>query len=453
MPLSAETSTADGTPDDLEGLHQPVVIVGGGQAGLSMSYCLTQRNVDHIVLERNRIGHEWRERRWDSFCLVTPNWQCQLPNFPYTGDDPDGFMPREEIAHYINAFARSFNPPVFEGVTATRLRRDRKGRYLVGTNQGELIADQVVLATGPYQVPLIPRLAARLPDELTQLHSSRYRNPEQLPAGEVLVVGTGQSGCQIAEDLHLAGRQVHLAVGSAPRVARFYRGRDVVAWLDAMGYYRKAVEEFADVDAVRFRVNHYVTGRDGGRDIDLRAFAREGMQLYGRLTGVTRAAFQFAPDLAQNLDHADAVSESIKDSIDSYIDAHRIDAPPEPRYTPVWRPERDTTHLDLHGSGITSVIWSTGFGRDDRWIEVPVFDGRGYPTHDRGVTSSPGLYFLGLPWQHTWGSGRFSGVAEDAAHLAQRITTGPDHLFRWIAGTSTSTYPRDDEWVAPRTVA
>jgi putative flavoprotein involved in K+ transport len=252
---------------------------------------------------------------------------------------------------------------------------------------------------------------------------------------------------------------VHLAVGSAPRVARFYRGRDVVAWLDAMGYYRKAVEEFAAVDAVRFRVNHYVTGRDGGRDIDLRAFARDGMRLYGRLTGVTGTMVRFAPDLKKNLDHADAVSESIKDSIDSYIDTLGIDAAPEPRYTPVWTPEREPTQLDLSDTEITSVIWSTGFGRDDRWIEVPVFDGRSYPTHDRGVTSSPGLYFLGLPWQHTWGSGRLSGVAEDAAYLTECITTRThlgsaqsDHLFRWIAGTSTSTYPRDDEWVAPRTV-
>jgi putative flavoprotein involved in K+ transport len=364
-------------------------------------------------------------------------------------------MVRDEIVRYIEEYAKFLDPPVIEGVAATRLRRDRKGRYLVGTSRGELIADQVVLATGPYQVPLIPRLADRLPAELIQIHSSQYCSPDQLPPGEVLVIGTGQSGCQIAEDLHLAGRQVHLVVGSAPRVARFYRGRDVVAWLDALGYYRKAVDEFADVDAVRFRVNHYVTGRDGGRDLDLRAFALGGMRLYGRLTGVTGTTLRFAPDLSKNLDHADAVAESIKDSVDNYIDAYRIDAAPEPRYTPVWRPERDPTQLDLGDTGITSVIWSTGFGRDDRWIEVPVFDGRGYPTHDRGVTISPGLYFLGLPWQHTWGSGRLSGVADDAAYLADRIVTGAqsDHLFRWIAGTSTSTYPRDDEWVAPRTVA
>lgn len=460
MALSRKVPMEGDAGGDLEGLHCSVVVVGAGHAGLSMSYCLTRRGVDHVVLERDRVGHEWQDRRWESFCLVTPNWQCQLPGFPYAGDDPDGFMGREEIIEYIEGYAKSFGPPVVEGVEASRLRRDGNGSFLVDTSHGELITEQVVLATGPYQVPRIPRLAQRLPDELTQIHSSQYRSPGQLPAGEVLVVGTGQSGCQIAEDVHLAGRRVHLAVGSAPRVARFYRGRDVVAWLADMGYYRKAVSDFADADTVRFRVNHYVTGRDGGRDIDLRAFARDGMQLYGRLTGVFGTTLHFAPDLEKNLDNADAVAEGIKDSIDSYIDAQGISAPREPRYTPAWRPDQERTEVDLGDTGITSVIWSTGFGRDHRWIEVPVFDGRGYPTHGRGVTSSPGLYFLGLPWQHTWGSGRLSGIAQDAAYLAERIISPAhtdaarsDHLFPWIAGTSQSTYPRDDEWVAPRTVA
>jgi putative flavoprotein involved in K+ transport len=302
-------------------------------------------------------------------------------------------------------------------------------------------------------VPLIPRVAERLPNFVEQVHSSGYRNPGQLPPGEVLVVGTGQSGCQIAEDLHLAGRRVHLAVGSAPRVARRYRGRDVVAWLDDMGYYRKSIGDFADADTVRFRVNHYVTGRDGGRDIDLRLFAQQGMRLYGRLRAITDGVFGFGDDLAHDLDQADAVSESIKDTIDAHIASCGITAPEEPRYTPVWRPGEQP---ELSTSDITSVVWSTGFGRDHRWIDVPVFDGRGYPTHDRGVTSSPGLYFVGLPWQHTWGSGRFSGVAADAEHVVDRIVANrlrADHSFRWIAGTPTDTYPRDEDWVAPRTVA
>jgi putative flavoprotein involved in K+ transport len=405
----------------MAGLFVPVAVVGGGQAGLSMSYCLRERGIDHLVVEAGRIAREWRERRWDTFCLVTPNWQCKLPGFPYAGPDPTGFMDRAQIVRYLEDYAASFASPVVEGVSVTRLRRLPGGVFELATSAGTLTAGQVVVATGPYHAPSIPPMAERLPTAVTQLHSSRYRNPDPLPDGAVLVVGTGQSGCQIAEDLHLAGRQVHLAVGRAPRIARFYRGRDCLAWLADMGHYAKRIDAFADADAVRLRANHYVNGRDGGRDIDLRAFARDGMCLYGRLTGIDGARLRFAHDLKVNLDRADAVAEDIKDAIDAYIAAHGIDAPTEARYTPVWEPEGPSRQLDVEAAGITSVIWSTGFARDHRWIEVPVFDGRGYPMHWRGVTSSPGLYFVGLPWQSTWGSGRFEAVGRDARFLAEHI--------------------------------
>jgi putative flavoprotein involved in K+ transport len=437
----------------LDGSHRAVVVVGGGQAGLAMSYCLGQRGVDHVVLERHRVGYEWRERRWDSFCLVTPNWQCQLPGFPYRGPDPDGFMSGSEVVAYLRAYVASFGPPLVEGVDVKGLRRNASGLFEVDSDAGRLTAEQVVVATGPYQTPAVPRMAERLPDGTVQVHSAQYRRPAQLPDGAVLVVGTGQSGCQIAEDLHLEGRQVHLAVGGAPRVARRYRGRDVVAWLHEMGYYDRGIDEFPDADAVRFRANHYVTGRDGGRDIDLRAFAREGMRLYGRLTGIAGTVVYFGADLARNLDQADSVSESIKDSIDRHIAANRIEAPAQARYVPVWTPAEEPYELDLEAEGITSVVWCTGFHRDHRWVHVPVFDGRGYPTHVRGVTSCPGLYFLGLPWQHTWGSGRFCGVARDAEHLADRIVATSRRRateeVRWIAGTPTETYP-DLDWFLPR---
>jgi putative flavoprotein involved in K+ transport len=441
----------------LDGRRVPVAVIGGGQAGLSMSWWLHRHGVEHVVLERDGVGSEWRDRRWDTFCLVTPNWQCQLPGFPYRGSDPDGFMPREDIVRYLRDYARSFPVPLYEGVTATRLRGRRDGGFDVDTTVGQLRADQVVVATGPYQVPLKPRMAERLPTSVHQVYSSEYRSPAALPDGAVLVVGSGQSGAQIAEDLHLAGRTVHLAVGSAPRVARTYRGRDVVAWLADMGHYRRGIDEFADADAVRFRANHYVTGRDGGHDIDLRAFARDGVRLHGRLTGIDGGVLGFADDLAPNLDNADAVSEGIKDSVDQWIERHGLAAPTEQRYRPVWRPDPGPTELDVAAEGVGTVVWSTGFGRDNRWIEVPVFDGRGYPTHDRGVTSCPGLYFLGLPWQYTWGSGRFCGVAADAEHLAGRILASRAAVapaeVSWIAGTRYSTWPTDDEWTAPRTVA
>jgi putative flavoprotein involved in K+ transport len=220
-----------------------------------------------------------------------------------------------------------------------------------------------------------------------------------------------------------------------------------------MGYYDKRIGEFADADSVRLRANHYVTGRDGGHDIDLRAFAADGMRLHGRLAAVSAGRLEFAADLGANLDRADAVSESIKDSIDAFIDATGTAAPPEARYAPVWAPPSGPdSGLDV--AGISAVIWCTGFGRDYRWVDVPVFDGRGYPTHDRGVTNCPGLYFLGLPWLHTWGSGRFSGVGRDARHLAARIIADRHRKWgndlRWIAGSPTETFP-DRDWSIPRT--
>jgi putative flavoprotein involved in K+ transport len=404
----------------------PAIVVGGGQAGLAMSYCLKQRGVDHLVLERNCVAHDWRTRRWDSFCLVTPNWQCQLPGFPYAADNPHGFMGRDEIVGYIEAYAASFGPPILEGVTVESLRHHPDGGFALTTSAGEMNPPQVIIATGGYHVPRIPRLAEALPPGIEQLHSSQYRNAESLPDGDVLVVGTGQSGCQVAEDLHLAGRRVHLCIGGATRTARFYRGRDVVAWLDDLGYYDMPVHEHKLGEGVRAKANQYVTGRGGGRDIDLRRFASEGMCLYGRLTGAGDGVITFAQDLIGNLDRADAASEAIKDTIDAHIAEQGIDAPTEPRYVPVWEPSHEPHELDLTRGWIGAVVWATGFTSDYRWVELPVFDGAGRLVHERGVTEAPGLYVVGLPWLYTWGSGRFSGVARDAEYLAELIELSQD---------------------------
>lgn len=410
-------------PDRLAGHHE-VVVVGGGQAGLAVSRCLAAEGIDHVVLERARVASTWHQQRWDSFCLVTPNWQCQLPGYPYAGGDPDGFMVREEIIAYVEGFAASFDPPLYEGVEVTRVSCEMPVGFRIATDRGDLTAGQVVLAVGGYHQPSLPRLAERLPAAVTQLHSSGYRNPQSLPDGAVLVIGSGQSGAQIAEDLLIAGRDVHLSVGSAPRVARFYRGRDCVAWLHDMGHYDMPVEEHSQGLGARHEPNHYVTGRDGGRDIDLRARARAGMQLHGRLVDVRGAQLSFAGDLQANLDSADATAERIKDAIDAFIRRNAITAPTEPRYVPVWRPDTDgDAPLDLEAAGVRTVIWSTGFRSDWSWIDAPAFDGAGYPTNVRGVTSVPGLYVIGLPWLHTWGSGRFAGIALDAVHLVGRIVS------------------------------
>ncbi|MFH1812921.1 MAG: MSMEG_0569 family flavin-dependent oxidoreductase [Pseudomonadota bacterium] len=409
--------------------HLPVIIVGGGQAGLSMSHCLQQAGVDHLVLEKHSAMHVWRTQRWDNFCLVTPNWQCALPGHPYDGADPHGFMKKDEINAWLAAFRRKVAPPIREGVAVRRVSPRAQGGFDVITSDGEWTADQVVVASGGYHLPIVPRLAERLPAGIVQLHSEQYRSAAALPEGEVLVVGSGQSGAQIAEDLHVAGRKVHLAVGDAPRCARFYRGRDVVDWLADMNYYDMPVTEHPLREGVRDNTNHYVTGRDGGRDIDLRRFALEGMELYGLLQDLDGTTLTFQPGLGAALDHADRIYNGINAAIDKHIAGAGIDAPPPSVYEPVWAPAAERTTLDLSSSGITSVIWCIGFSPDFRWVDAPVFNGRGDPAHTRGVTQQPGLYFLGLPWLYTWGSGRFSGVARDAAWLTEQVTAfAPRHL-------------------------
>ncbi|MFN4329249.1 MAG: MSMEG_0569 family flavin-dependent oxidoreductase [Limnobacter sp.] len=401
--------------------HYSVAVIGGGQAGLSMSYLLKSRGIDHVVLERNQIGHSWRNQRWDSFCLVTPNWQCQLPGFPYSGPEPYGFMKKQEIVAYLEAYAALFQPPVHEGVSVRLLRKLSDGLFEIQSTQGTFTANQVVVAVGGYHRPRVPRVSEKLPSHILQIHSSEYRNPGQFPPGKVLVIGSGQSGCQIAEDLHLAGRTVHLSVGSAPRVARRYRGRDVVEWLADMGHYDMPVELHPQKEEVRGKANHYVTGRDGGRDIDLRLRAKEGMTLHGRLLDCTEGLMRFSDDLGKNLDNADQSSENIKNMIDAFIADKALSAPVEPRYTPVWRPEGGPSAVDLTGDNIVGIVWSVGFESTFDWIDLPIFNGKGYPTHYRGVSREPGVFFLGLPWLHTWGSGRFSGVARDAAYLLAEI--------------------------------
>jgi len=398
-----------------------VVVVGGGQAGLSISYSLQQHGIDHVVFEKHSAMHAWSTQRWDNFCLVTPNWQCALPGHRYEGPDPHGFMKKDEIVRYLDAFSARVRAPLREGVAVQRVRASSNGGFIVTSQDGECHASHVVVASGGYHQPMIPRLAERLPAGVMQIHSADYRNAQQLPPGKVLVVGSGQSGAQIAEDLHLAGRKVLLAVGDAPRCARFYRGRDVVDWLADMGYYDMPVDQHPLREGVRDNTNHYVTGRDGGRDIDLRRFAKEGMELFGLLEGLEGDTLRFAPGLRAALDRADQTYNGINTSIDKHIATHGIDAPAPSVYEPVWEPASETTSLSLAQSGITAVIWCIGFAPDFQWLDAPVFNGRGHPVHERGITRVPGLYFLGLPWLHTWGSGRFSGVARDAAHIGEHI--------------------------------
>jgi putative flavoprotein involved in K+ transport len=392
--------------------HYRAVVVGGGQAGLSASYWLSRAGLDHMVFEKRAAMHKWREERWDAFCLVTPNWQCQLPGHAYDGPDPNGFMVKEQILNYLEAFQRKVDAPIRENVEVRAVDKESAG-FRITTTEGVCTADAVVLATSLYGTPSVPSFANSIPDSILQVHTAEYRNPGALPDGPVVVVGSGQSGAQIAEDLHLAGRKVHLVTGNAPRCARFYRGRDVVDWLWDIGQYEITVANDG-MGHKRHDTNHYLTGRDGGRDIDLRVFARQGMELYGRLASVAKGRMIFEPNLRANLDEADRVYNGINALIDKHIADKGVSAPEGGVYKPVWQPGDEPAELDLVAAGVAAVVWATGFSADWSYVRLPIFDGTGYPANRRGVTSVPGVYVLGLPWLWTWGSGRFLSVGRDA---------------------------------------
>lgn len=407
-----------------------VVIVGGGQAGLCISHYLQKAGIDHVVLEKeSELTHAWRQKRWDNFTLVTPNWQCLLPDHPYNGNDPDGFMKKNEIVEYLDSFIEKLNPPVLLNVQVTHVAKVAPQQFEIETNLGKTTAKQLVVAAGGYHTPIYPKLSETLPENVLVMHSEQYFNVDQLPEGNVLVVGSGQSGAQIAEDIHLAGKKVYLSTGDAPRCARFYRGKDVVTWLFEMGYYETTVKDHRYSEEVRNSTNHYVTGRDGGRDIDLRKFALEGMQLLGRFENFQNGQLVFRPDLNQNLDMADATYNRINASIDDYIAKNDI-ATDEPAsvYQPIWQPEHEITQVDLVAENITSVIWCIGFRPDYSWIDLDIFQSNGYPKHDRGITVDSDVCFIGLPWLNTWGSGRFMDVAKDAKYIVDHIKNNTKFL-------------------------
>lgn len=398
------------------------VIIGGGQAGLSLSYYLTQEGREHAVLEKDRPGEAWRSKRWDSFTLVTPNWQLQLPGFDYAGDDPDGFSTRDEVVQYIDDYVDLFNPPLRLGVEATAVDgKNNGGGFRIETDAGALEASNVVMATGTFQKPKIPAFSQQISPDIVQVHSSRYRNPEGLPPGAVLVVGSAQSGCQITEELYQSGRKVYLCTSGVGRAPRRYRGKDFTWWLDQMGVIDDTVEGL-DSPAERFDPNPQVTGKDGGHTLNLHQFALDGVALLGRLEGASGSKVSMAEDLHENLAAADKFAAQLKKGVDKFVTKTGMAAPEENE--PELQAGYDSeliTELDLAAEGITSIIWATGYDFDFGLAKFPIWDEFGYPVQERGVTEIPGLYFLGLHWMYTLKSGLFIGIAEDAAHVAEHM--------------------------------
>ncbi|HUP83201.1 MAG TPA: NAD(P)-binding domain-containing protein [Candidatus Limnocylindria bacterium] len=403
------------------------VIVGAGQAGLTMSWWLQQAGREHVLIERRTtLGGGWQDR-WDAFRLVSPNWTSSFPGFRYRGDDPHGFMPRAEMEGRIRDYAGAIGAPVVTGTEVTRLSAKAGGGFMLETSGGPIEADHVVVAGGSFHTPRLPPQATDLPKRLFQIHSSGYRNEGSLPAGAVLVVGSGQSGVQLAEELHEAGRHVILSVGSAGRVPRRYRDFDTLGWLARMSVHGEAVgaplptrEQLPD-PALRFSGNPHLSGHGGGHDTNLRQFAAEGMTLVGRIDGAKDERLRFAPDLARNLAWADGFFDlRFRGLLEAFIAASGIDVPPDDRRPYLFEP-RVLDELDLAANDVNSVLWTTGFRPDYGWIDLPIFDDAGYPTQTRGVTEVPGLYFLGLIWQRNLSSATLFGVNEDAHYLASQM--------------------------------
>jgi len=397
------------------------VVVGGGQAGLAISYYLRQQGREHVVLERApAVANAWRSQRWDSFTLVTPNFQVRMPGAEYKGSNPYGFMSRADVIKYFEDYVERFDLPVHTEVEVFGVER-RGGNYLVRTSERDYTAKSVVIATGLYQSPKIPAFNKRIPADILQIHSMEYRNPSSLPEGAVLVVGTGQSGAQIAEELYQSGRKVYLSIGSTGRVPRRYRGRDINQWFTCMGKFDTKVEELPSPRA-KFDAHPQISGKNGGETLNLHQFARDGVTLLGHVRDTREGKLIVASDLKETLAKVDQFEAGALKMVDEYILAKGLNIPQET--VSQWRDgyaQKVITELDLKESGITSVVWATGYTFDYSLVKLPVLDADGYPLQRRGVTRYRGLYFLGMPWLHSRRSGILFGVGDDAAFVAAHI--------------------------------
>jgi putative flavoprotein involved in K+ transport len=403
--------------------HYDVVVIGAGQAGLSIGYYLSKFDIEFVILEQgSTIIPNWR-KRWDSFTLVLPNWTYQIPDHSYNEGDPDGFMNRDELVEHLEEFAASFDPEIRFDTKVTSIDKNPSdNNFLVNTNGSSMIADNVVVAAGTFQEPRIPYFSKNLSSDFVQMHTHDYRNPEALPDGGVLVVGTGQSGCQIAEELYQSGRKVYLCVGGATRVPRRYRGKDTIWWLRELNFFDQTADTLT-TSKERFKANPFVSGKNGGHSLNLHQFAQDGVVLLGHMKNAEDNMVYLTPDLHENLAKIDNFVADLKENIDKLILKKNIDAELEPSRIEMMNgyDAEIIDELDLKAEGIKTIIWATGYKFNFSWIGYPILDKDGYPIQERGISEYPGLYFLGLHFMHRRKSGLLWGVGEDAEHIANDI--------------------------------
>ena len=393
-----------------------VAVIGAGQAGLATSWFLTRAGVDHAVLESGRVAETWRSRRWDSFCLVTPNWTVQLPGGEYKGPDPDGYIKRAEIVDHFQRWVDSFRAPVREGCPVTALDRDGDS-FVLTVPGGKLRARTVVVATGGYQRAHRPLAAEQMPARLTQLLAEEYRNEGALPDGAVLVIGGGQTGCQMSEELHHAGRKVFLSCGRAPWAPRRMGGHDLVWWIVESGFWNRTPAQLPS-PAARLLSNPLTTGHDGGHDLHYRTLNEMGVELLGRFLGAEDGIVRFGDDLAQSMQAGDDLSRVFMKWVGALCDQRGLEIPWE---VPEAANLRSLTELDLEREGVTTVIWTTGFRPDYGWVHADVCDDMGFPIQTDGRSNVPGLYFMGVHFQRKGQSAVLYGVGEDAEIVVDHI--------------------------------
>jgi putative flavoprotein involved in K+ transport len=407
--------------------HHDVVVIGGGQAGLAMSNVLLQQGREHVVLERRRIGERWRTERWDSLRFQFPNWTLQLPGYAYAGNDPDGFAHYSEILRLIEHYAVRTGAPVRENSDVLAVaEHDADDGFDVFLADGSVHARRVVIATGPFQLPFVPQLSHEVSPSVLQLDPTHYRSPEVLPGGAVLVVGSGASGCQIADELLHAGRRVYMSVSRHRRAPRRLGGKDIYWWLEALGRFAQTIDSFP---SRQYPPSTVVTGVNGGYDVNVRQLASDGVTVVGRVVGASGRNLAVLANANQVLDEADKAYADFLLAARQFIsEGTKDDLAEEEQAEPTQFPTvEEVDSLDLTREDIHTIIWATGYAYDFGWVKIPLFDERGRPIQQRGVTPVPGLYFLGLHWMHTFKSGLFSGVGADAEFLADHMagTTAP----------------------------